>query len=230
MPSTYSAFATSWGINVGDPVPYEALVVDWALDQWAAVSGFSNLGPVVDGDGGTALNGGIWHPWNGNGATDANGGNIGDIRISAFMFNDMILGDTWSPGDASSPGFGPYDNLGGDSHIAVPVNFHWVDDPNYNYMTDPHGYDFQSVVLHELGHGLGLWHPDPAASGTDNVMTMEGDRGHALRVLSADDIAGIDAIYGPASVGKVPEPTTMLLLGSGLLGLAGYGRKKFLKK
>jgi hypothetical protein len=40
---------------------------------------------------------------------------------------------------------------------------------------------------------------------------------------------GLDNIEATTTT-PIPEPTTMLLLGSGLIGFTGYGRKKFFRK
>jgi hypothetical protein len=48
--------------------------------------------------------------------------------------------------------------------------------------------------------------------------------------LNGGDQIFMDNVTINEATAAVPEPATMLLLGSGLLGLAGYGRKKFTKK
>lgn len=96
--------------------------------------------------------------------------------------------------------------------------------------------DLQTIILHELGHSLGLGHSPVAGSTMASLYTGED------RTLSADDIAGIRTLYAcrgtdcPGSGGggdpdpgpnPVPEPTSLALLGLGMV--FGFSRSRFVR-
>ena len=77
------------------------------------------------------------------------------------------------------------------------------------------------LVLHWGGEGGGVYQAFDLTSIPEEWDTFTAPGRNGLSFYS---------FYGGESSAKVPEPATMLLLGSGLIGLAGYGRKKLFKK
>jgi hypothetical protein len=70
----------------------------------------------------------------------------------------------------------------------------------------PHGpaiADIRRVFLHELGHGLGLGHPD---TGGQQVVAVMNSIVSNQEILSTDDIAGGQFLYGAPSGEQTPTP------------------------
>ena len=245
-----SGFTGISGISDVNGVPYEIWAINESLNWWDDVSGFTNLGLT---DGSSAV----------SGASNAAGGNMGDIRVGtqsySFTGGHIELAETFGPNtEANHLLYGdpptPDGSRGGDIAFSTEgTMLQWVADP-----TDSTGniyYDFFTTALHEVGHALGLDHPligDPVM-----LMAEDFNRGGAMNALSSYDIWLIQNLYGPGDFedltntkfadldpdllyygpdtdpGMVyhpdytgaPEPSTILLLGTGVAGLIFYKRR-----
>jgi predicted Zn-dependent protease len=98
---------------------------------------------------------------------------MGDIRFGAYAYNANYLGEGFMPPPANN------------YSIAGDIDFNSAKTFNYGAT-----YDLQTVALHEVGHTLGLDHS------TLTSAVMWPAYNGVKRSLTADDIAGIQAIYG----------------------------------
>lgn len=132
--------------------------------------------------------------------------------ISSYL-NDGELGvyrsDTWITGVSSQAlaitAYKAFHRNAGTSdhhleivHADVILNYR-----DYDFTTDSSDnffYDFQSVVLHELGHAIGLKHVE--SSSTNSVMRPYLGRSDVSRSISSYDANSVQSLYGVSALGS----------------------------
>jgi hypothetical protein len=190
--------------------------VQRALDTWAAAANLSFV-QVADSGG---LFAGVTTP---------------DIRIGAFHFpeGDFAGGAAWGPpgDDLLFP-----DALSGDLALNDRNRFTIATGAEGSPLPTDGGIylnDVEGLLLHEIGHALGLGHSDVI----DGVMcgyiypgdVFDGsacDYTHVNHVLAPDDRAGIREIYGPAPAPVPLSPSAGVALGALLAAIGARASRR----
>ncbi len=151
----------------------------------------------------------LTEPSSGQARIEAQDGLINDITISlpgGGTFLDFILNPNCTPGVGS-----------GDCGTAIIT-----------------------AIANEPGSGLQTFTTNLLLGNGENFLTLTVSGGETIASVTIDDNAPagfqslkqprISGVAGGTAVAPIPEPSTILLLGSGFIGFAAYWRRKFFKK
>ena len=134
----------------------------------------------------------------------------GDLGSGGANFDPNFQGEALGPGGIDDNVHSEISGLPGGvvSFIDLPSSDGWrirysaafcLDD-GPGVVLSPGCFDLQGLAAHEYGHAIGLG--NSSAGGQPTMGPMISGNGVAARSIEADDIAGIQALYGVASPAK----------------------------